>query len=97
MVTELKHLENSRFEMANVRWKPLICITDAERYMGEITALKAITGGDLLRMEYKNRQEQHPGTADRLVLIAANRKYRVMIIPRGLVKTLDRFFLLCAR
>src|SRR5262249_11879440 len=44
-VTELKHLESRPFEVANVRFKRLICITDADKYGGPIENLKAITGG----------------------------------------------------
>ena len=84
MATELKHLETSRFELASTRWKRLICITDADRYGGPINTLKALTGGDLLRMEEKNIQERCEQTADGLVLIAANEEVQSSDYTSGL-------------
>ena len=84
VVTELKHLETSRFELANVRWKRLICVTDTDRYGGPIANLKAITGGDLLRMEEKNVQAHQDRTADGLVLIAANEEVQSSDYTSGL-------------
>jgi putative DNA primase/helicase len=51
--TELRRLEQSRFETANLRGKRLIAITDAEHYGGEVNVLKALTGGDELPFEEK--------------------------------------------
>ena len=84
MVTELKHLETSRFELANVRWKRLICVTDADRYGGPISNLKALTGGDLVRMEEKYVQGRQDQTADGLVLIAANEEVQSSDYTSGL-------------
>ncbi len=84
MVTELKHLETSRFELANVRWKRLICVTDADRYGGPINNLKALTGGDFLRMEEKYVQGRQNRTADGLVLIAANEEVQSSDYTSGL-------------
>ena len=69
--TELKHLETNRFELSNVIGKRLIAITDAERYGGAVTALKAITGQDTLRLERKYKT-QTSGVAEGLVIVAAN-------------------------
>jgi phage/plasmid-associated DNA primase len=70
--TELKHLETNRFELSTLRWKRLVVITDADRYGGPIPTLKALTGGDLLRMEAKFVQGHQDQTASGLVLISAN-------------------------
>jgi DNA polymerase-1 len=69
--TELRRLEQSRFETANLRGKRLICITDAERYGGEVNVLKALTGGDELPFEEKFKPGRN-GHADGLVLIGSN-------------------------
>jgi hypothetical protein len=69
--TELKRLESSRFETANLRGKRLICITDAERFAGEVNVLKALTGDDVLPFEEKFKQARN-GIAEGLVLIASN-------------------------
>jgi putative DNA primase/helicase len=84
MITELKYLETNRFELANVRWKRLICITDAERYGGPISNLKALTGGNVLRMEEKYVQGRQDRTADGLVLIAANEEVQSSDYTSGL-------------
>ena len=84
VVTELKHLETSRFELANVRWKRLICVTDADRYGGPINNLKALTGGDLVRMEEKFVQGRQDRTADGLVLLAANEEVQSSDYTSGL-------------
>lgn len=44
--TELKHLEQNRFETFGIFGKRLVAITDSERYGGNITVLKALTGSD---------------------------------------------------
>ena len=58
--TELKRLESSRFETANLRGKRLICITDAERFAGEVNVLKALTGVTSCRLK---RSSNRPATA----------------------------------
>jgi phage/plasmid-associated DNA primase len=83
-ITELKHLEHSRFELANTRFKRLICITDAEAYGGPISNLKALTGSDPVRMEEKFVQAQTARAADGLVLIAANEEVQSSDYTSGL-------------
>jgi len=73
--TELKRLEgdNSRFETARIYGKRLIVITDAERFTGDVSMLKAIVGGDPLPYEEKNKQGNRPNfRSQAMVLIAAN-------------------------
>lgn len=70
--TELKHLENNRFETANLYGKRLIIVTDSQNYAGDVSALKAITGQDTLRYEEKNKQGGRGFRAQGMVIIAAN-------------------------
>ncbi len=56
VVTDLKSLESNRFESANLQGKRLALITDSSRYSGEVAQLKALTGGDAIRNEKKNKQ-----------------------------------------
>ena len=70
--TELKHLEQNRFEASGIYGKRLLVISDSERYGGNITVLKAITGGDDLRAEQKYRQLSEGFTPQCMVIIAAN-------------------------
>ena len=51
--TKLKKLEGSRFETACLKDKRLIAITDSENFMGQVSTLKALTGGDSLPYERK--------------------------------------------
>lgn len=76
MPTSLKQLEGNRFETAAIFGKILVTITDSEKYSGDVSTLKALTGQDLLRFEAKNRQvgeDRSPGFySDAMVLIASN-------------------------
>ena len=70
--TELKHLENNRFETANLYGKRLITITDSQNYAGDVSVLKAMTGQDTLRYEEKNKQGGQGFKLQGMVIIAAN-------------------------
>jgi len=70
--TELKHLENNRFEAANIYGKRLVTITDSQNYAGDVSMLKALTGQDTLRYEEKNKQGGQGFRAACMVIIAAN-------------------------
>lgn len=70
--TDLKQLELNRFESANIYRKKLTVITDSDRYGGDVATLKAMTGGDQLRLERKNEQQSTGFTYDGMVMIAAN-------------------------
>ncbi len=73
--TELKRLagNNSRFETANIYQKKLVLISDAEKFAGDVSTLKNMTGGDPLPYEVKHKQGGKPNFVYKgLVLIAAN-------------------------
>jgi len=70
--TELKHLENNRFETANLYGKRLITITDSQNYAGDVSVLKAMTGQDTLRYEEKNKQGGQGFKLQAMIVIAAN-------------------------
>lgn len=70
--TELKNLEQNRFEVAGILGKRLVLVSDSERYGGSIATLKALTGGDLLRCEQKYKQQGDSFIPQALVLICAN-------------------------
>ena len=71
-VTTLKQLEENRFETAAMEGKRLVQINDAEKFGGEPSVLKAITGEDKVRKERKNRQQDESFTYRGMVLIVAN-------------------------
>ena len=71
-ITTLKQLEQNRFETASFYGKKLICITDSERYTGDVSVFKAITGYDDLRHEKKGVQQTGSFKFDGVVMVAAN-------------------------
>ncbi|GFE72052.1 phage/plasmid primase, P4 family [Chroococcus sp. FPU101] len=70
--TTLKKLENERFETASIKDKRLVVITDSERYTGNVSILKALTGQDSLPYEVKFKQSNGGFTPTAMVLVAAN-------------------------
>ena len=70
--TTLKQMEKNQFETANYKHKRLVLVTDSEAYHGDVSTLKAMTGGDKLRFEMKNKQATLPFTYTGMVTIAAN-------------------------
>ena len=70
--TTLKALEYDRFEPANLYGKRLVVISDSERYGGEVSMLKAITGGDPIRYEQKYKNCQVPYVFGGMLILAAN-------------------------
>ena len=70
--TMLKQLEENRFETAKIFGKKLVVITDAEKWHGDVSVLKSITGQDSIRFEEKNKQSGDSFTYGGMVLIAAN-------------------------
>ena len=104
-VTELKRLESGdigRFETARLYGKRLCIITDAEKFAGDVSTLKAMTGGDTLPYEEKNKQGSRPFRYEGMVLIAANehigssdytsglRRRRITVEFKKVVKTNKR-------
>ncbi|BBD63650.1 hypothetical protein NIES2109_65250 (plasmid) [Nostoc sp. HK-01] len=71
-VTTLKQLEANRFETASLYGKRLVLITDSERYGGDVSNLKAITGEDIIRNERKGIQQTKGFKFPGMVMIAAN-------------------------
>jgi P4 family phage/plasmid primase-like protien len=70
-VSELKRLEKSPFETANIYGKRLVYITDAERYAGGVATFKSLTGGDPLPFERKYLNAGH-FTPTAVVILCAN-------------------------
>lgn len=70
--TKIEHLENNRFETAKIFNKKLVVVTDAEKWHGDVSTLKAITGQDPIRFEEKNKQAGDSFTYGGMVLILAN-------------------------
>jgi len=83
--TELKHLESNRFETSGIFGKKLVSITDSERYGGNVTVLKALTGEDTVRNERKFIQNDSSGFIyEGMVLMAANEQVQSAEYTSGL-------------
>ena len=70
--TKIEHLENNRFETAKIFNKKLVVVTDAEKWHGDVSVLKSITGQDPIRFEEKNKQSGDSFTFGGMVMILAN-------------------------
>ncbi len=95
-VTTLKQLEQNRFETAMFYGKKAVFITDSERYAGEVSALKALTGDDELRIEKKGVQQTGNFKFPGVVWVATNEAvqstdYTNALARRRLSMSLERF------
>jgi putative DNA primase/helicase len=72
ITTDLKNLEENKFETACIYGKRLTAITDSDKYGGSVNVLKALTGQDPVRNEKKNVQQSGTYTYEGMVLIASN-------------------------
>jgi putative DNA primase/helicase len=84
--TDLKNLEQNRFEAATLYGKRLAVISDSSRYGGEVSVLKAITGGDPVRHERKNQQQSGSFVFDGAVIIASNEAIQSTDYSSGLAR-----------
>lgn len=84
--TELKQLEQNRFETARLYKKKLILITDSDKYSGDVSVLKAATGQDKLRYELKGKQGNDGFTFKGMFLIAANQDIKSSDYTSGLAR-----------
>lgn len=57
VTTDLKNLEGNKFETASLYGMKVAFINDSSKYGGDVSVLKAATGGDPLRLEKKNKQQ----------------------------------------
>ncbi|MDD5580874.1 MAG: phage/plasmid primase, P4 family [Methylobacter sp.] len=84
--TDLRNLEQNRFEAALLYGKRLAVISDSSRYGGEVSVLKALTGGDPLRLERKNQQQTGSFVFDGVVMIASNEAIQSTDYSSGLAR-----------
>ena len=84
--TTLNQLEQSRFEVASIKGKRLTLINDSERYGGSAQIFKALTGGDNLRFEEKNKNVGEPFVYTRMVMVCANEPIQTTDNTSGLTR-----------
>jgi putative DNA primase/helicase len=85
-VSDLKNLEMNRFETAGLYRKKLAVINDASRYNGDVSVLKALTGGDPVRLERKNKQQGGSFVFDGVVMIVSNEAIQATDYTSGLAR-----------
>lgn len=84
--TTLHKLEKSKFETASIAGKRLVLINDSERYAGEISKLKNLTGQDTLPYEVKFKQSKGGFTPDALVIVTTNEVIQSADYTSGLAR-----------
>jgi len=84
--TTLNQLEQSRFEIASIKGKRLSLINDSERYGGSAQIFKALTGGDNLRFEEKNKNVGEPFVYTGMVMVCANEPIQTTDNTSGLTR-----------
>lgn len=84
--TTLNQLEQSRFEVASIKGKRLVLINDSERYGGSAQIFKALTGGDNLRFEEKNKNVGEPFVFTGMVMVCANEPIQTTDNTSGLTR-----------
>jgi putative DNA primase/helicase len=84
--TTLNQLEQSRFEVASIKGKRLTLINDSERYGGSAQIFKALTGGDNLRYEEKNKNVGEPFVYTGMVMVCANEPIQTTDNTSGLTR-----------
>jgi putative DNA primase/helicase len=70
--SQLKHLENNQFETAKFYGKLLGLFPDSERWQGEVSVLKQLTGQDPIRYERKGVQQCRDFVFGGMVILSAN-------------------------
>ena len=84
--TTLHKLEKSKFETASIAGKRLVLINDSERYAGDVTKLKNLTGQDTLPYEVKFKQSKGGFTPDALVIVSTNEVIQSSDYTSGLAR-----------
>lgn len=82
--TRLQRLEKSPFEPASLKNKRLCVITDSDRFVGEVSVLKALTGSDLIPYEVKGKQSDSGFIFQGMVLICGNESISTSDYTSGL-------------
>ena len=79
-------LEKSKFETASIAGKRLVLINDSERYAGDVTKLKNLTGQDTLPYEIKFKQSKGGFTPNALVIVSTNEVIQSSDYTSGLAR-----------
>lgn len=72
LTTTLRDLSQDKFEGLNLAGKRLICINDTDQYQGDLSIIKAISGGDSIQGRTKHKSGATEITPHGLVIITGN-------------------------
>ena len=86
LTTTLRDLQNDKFEGANLTGKRLICINDTDTFRGDLSVLKAITGGDSIIGRTKHESGSFEIYPRALLIVTGN----VMLQTRDASGAIDR-------
>ncbi len=86
VATELKRLEEIRFEPARLRDKLLIQVNDSDKYGGDVSMLKRLTGGDAIPFEEKGKQSGEDFRAAGVIVVTCNEPIRSSDYTSGLAR-----------
>jgi putative DNA primase/helicase len=75
--TDLKRLEENRFETANIYDRRLVIIPEGDEYSKSVTMFKRLTGGDPIPFERKNANAEAPFIYKGLVAVSSNHPFNV--------------------
>ncbi len=70
--SQLQHLEKNQFETSRLYGKSLVLFPDSERWQGEVSVFKKLTGQDPIRYERKNVQQCDDFIYKGMVMLSAN-------------------------
>jgi putative DNA primase/helicase len=84
VTTDLADLEGNRFEAARLVGKRLCLINEAGRHGGSVNALKALIGGDSIKVERKFIQSSGSFVFSGLVLMASNEQLQTTDSTSGI-------------
>jgi putative DNA primase/helicase len=70
--SQLKYLEGNQFEPSKLYRKVLTLLPDSERWQGEVSVLKQVTGQDSIRYERKGVQQSTSFVYEGMVILSAN-------------------------
>ncbi|WP_028083607.1 DUF5906 domain-containing protein [Dolichospermum circinale] len=82
--TRLARLEKLQFEPASLKNKRLCVIADSDRFVGEVSILKSLTGSDLIPYEVKKKQSESGFIFQGMVLICGNESISTSDYTSGL-------------
>lgn len=84
VTTDIRKLEEDKFETASLYGKRLVVISEAGKYGGSVNVFKAVTGGDPISFERKHQQKGIHFVFEGLCIIVSNDYIRTTDYTSGI-------------